>query len=66
MREQIIRYRELRKRIGLSRTTVWRLIREGRFPRPLPLTARLVGFRESDVEAWIESRANRDANKGTR
>jgi prophage regulatory protein len=57
MSERILRYKETVRTTGLSRTTLWRLIRQGLFPKPLALTNRVVGFRESDVTAWIAARA---------
>ena len=43
---------------GLSRTTLWRLERAGRFPRRVKLSTRAVGWRASDVEAWIAGRCD--------
>ena len=39
---------------GLSRVTIWRYVKAGSFPTPLRLGARAVGWRQSDVHAWIE------------
>lgn len=41
---------------GLGRDTIYRLAREGQFPRPLKLTERSSAWREDFVRAWIESR----------
>jgi predicted DNA-binding transcriptional regulator AlpA len=41
---------------GLSRTTIWRLERDGKFPRRVRLSERIVGFKEADVHRWIEER----------
>jgi prophage regulatory protein len=41
---------------GLSRTSVWRLEREGTFPKRRQLGTRSVGWVESEVEAWMKSR----------
>lgn len=41
---------------GLSRTTLWRLERDGKFPRRVRLSERIVGFKEADVRRWIEER----------
>jgi prophage regulatory protein len=53
----ILRLPELRKRIGLSRSSVYSLVRQGRFPRPIPLSARAVGWSQAEVEQWIAERA---------
>ncbi|WP_296127186.1 AlpA family transcriptional regulator [Pseudomonas sp. Ga0074129] len=41
---------------GLARSTIYKLIGSGEFPRPVPLTGRCVGWIETEVVAWIRSR----------
>jgi prophage regulatory protein len=41
---------------GLSRSTIYAFISEGRFPKPIPLGARSVGWLSSEVDDWIKSR----------
>ena len=41
---------------GLSRSTLYRLIADEQFPRPVRLGPRAVAWRRSDVEAWSEAR----------
>ena len=53
---KIIRAAEVLEMIGLSRTTLWRLVKAGKFPAPLKLSVRARGWRLSDVEAWLDSR----------
>jgi prophage regulatory protein len=55
-RDRILRDQEVGNRTGLSRTTRWRLIRDGKFPKPIKLTEHAIGWRESAIEAWLESR----------
>jgi prophage regulatory protein len=43
-------------RTALSRSTLYEWIKRGDFPRPLKLGARIVAWRESDVNEWLESR----------
>ena len=54
---RILRQPAVTDRIGMSRTTLWRRIREGEFPAPVRLgkNTNAVGWLESDVEAWIAS-----------
>lgn len=51
---RILRLPEVIERSGLSRASIYR--GAGNFPRPVKLTARAIGWRLADVEAWIESR----------
>ena len=41
---------------GLSRTTIWRLQREGSFPIRRAISPGKVAWLKSEVEQWIESR----------
>lgn len=53
MSERILRLPEVRNRVGMSGTTIWRREKEGRFPRRRKLGPGAVGWKESDVEAWL-------------
>jgi len=53
---EIIRMRQLIERVGLSRPSIYRLIAMDRFPRPIVLGLKAVGWRVEEVEAWLESR----------
>ena len=53
--DTLIRLPELRQRLGgLSRSTVYMLIRRGMFPRPIRLTTQVVAWRERDIAEWID------------
>ena len=53
---KIIRIKEVIDRTGLSRTTIWRLEKSGRFPGRIKLSARSVGWFECQVDEWIRDR----------
>ena len=57
---QVLRMPEVLSRIGLSRSTVWRLIKKEEFPKPIRLGGRAIGWIEDDVESWIQSRSRTD------
>jgi len=38
---------------GLSRTTRWRLIRDGQFPKPIPISNSRKAWLESEIQEWI-------------
>jgi len=46
---------------GLSRTTIWRLERDGQFPPRKQITAAAVGWLEGDVRAWVDELPDADA-----
>lgn len=56
MVDRILRFREVIHRCGVSRATIYRRMADGDFPRPLRLGPTAVGWRESDIEAWIAGR----------
>ncbi len=52
---RILRCRDVMAMTGLRRTFLLDAVRENRFPRPLKLGARAVGWTESSVIAWMDS-----------
>ena len=42
--------------LSLSMATVKKLVAAGDLPKPRQLTAKRVGWRVTDIEAWVESR----------
>lgn len=53
---RLLRLREVRARTGLSRSTIYRLAAEGRFPMPVKLTAHASAWHEDEIAAFIMSR----------
>lgn len=45
----------VQSRTGLSRSTIYAYISQGKFPKPIHLGARSVGWLSADIDAWIES-----------
>ena len=52
----ILRRQQVQARTGLSRSTIYMAIAGGTFPRPVKLGARAVGWLESEIDAWLDSR----------
>ena len=52
----ILRRPAVSARTGLARSTVYKLIAEGRFPTPIRLGPRSVGWLEHEIDAWIQTR----------
>ena len=55
--DRIIRLKTVINRSGLSRSTVYRKISEGTFPPKVKLSLNGVGWRESELNRWIENPA---------
>jgi prophage regulatory protein len=54
---RIISKKELRQMVPFTPQHILRLEKEGKFPRRIRLGERRVGWRLSDIEAWLEARA---------
>jgi len=53
---KILRLKQVLNSTGLGRSTIYKYISEGEFPKPLQLSERCVGWLESEVHQWIQSR----------
>ena len=58
---QFIRPRDVVEMIGVSRTTLWRMVQAGTFPAPVRITERNRGFLLEAVEAWMKARTDQTA-----
>jgi len=56
MKQTILRFPAIRKRTGLSRTTVWRLERTGLFPQRIRIGLRGVGWFETEIDEFVADR----------
>jgi prophage regulatory protein len=54
----IIRLKSVIKQTGLSRSTIYRLAKDPNsdFPAAVKLTQLSVGWKDSEINAWIDSR----------
>ena len=53
---RILRKPQVLARLGVSGTTLWRMQRRNEFPKPFRISPGLIGWRETDVDRWIEER----------
>jgi len=53
---RIMRVGEVLELVGVSRTTLWRWTKDGRFPKPvrLPARANLIGWKSDEVQEWMD------------
>jgi prophage regulatory protein len=65
MAAKILRLNGVLDAIGVKKSSIYQWIRDGKFPPPVRLGARSVGWRQSDIDAWLESRQSaRNDNAG--
>jgi len=53
--DRIVRSPEVGRLTGLGKTSRWRMEREGRFPARVRIAAAAVGWKLSEIRAWMES-----------
>jgi prophage regulatory protein len=51
--DRIIRLKTVLNRCGLSRSTVYRKIKDGTFPRQIPISTNGAGWSEAALNRWI-------------
>lgn len=56
MVSKIQRLPEVKSLTGLSRSTIYLRMSEGRFPKPISLGGRAVGWLEEEIQTWIQER----------
>lgn len=56
--KQFYRRTSLEEMLGISRSTIYRMMKVGEFPRPTKLGRRAVGWPEDEIEQWLRSKAN--------
>jgi len=53
--DRILRIGTVLDRTGLSRSTLYRKIQNGTFPKQVRISVRCAGWRESAVNAWMRN-----------
>jgi len=54
MTHNILRLPAVKARTGLSRSTIYLRISEGRFPKAISLGGRAVGWLETEINDWLQ------------
>ena len=52
----ILRLPAVKATTGLSRSTIYLLVAEGSFPKPVGLGRRAVGWLEAEIQDWLQRR----------
>jgi len=50
---RLIKLKEVMNNTGLGRSTIYKYVAEGEFPKPVSLGARAVAWVESEVDDWV-------------
>lgn len=61
---KLLRIDEVSAKTTLAKSTLWLKISQGKFPKPIKLSPAVNVWKDSDINAWIESRAGLDKEAG--
>ncbi len=64
MIQSMLRRPAVERVTGLSRSSIYAMIAEGQFPRPIRLGKRAVGWPQKDIEQWLANRRGETNRKG--
>ena len=53
---RLIRLPEVQHRVGLGRSTIYRWMAEGKFPKPVQLGGYAVAWVEDEIEQWVAAK----------
>lgn len=53
---KILRRPKVEEKSGLARSTLYLLVKSGKFPKPINLGPRSVGWIESEIDEWLALR----------
>ncbi|HEX5238130.1 MAG TPA: AlpA family transcriptional regulator [Sphingomicrobium sp.] len=53
--DRFLRIEAVLERTGLSRSTMYRKIQNGTFPKQVHISIRCAGWRESAINAWMQN-----------
>jgi len=62
--DRILRLNTVLDRTGLSRSTLYRKVQAGTFPRQVRIAPRCAGWRESAINDWMKNPMFYDAERG--
>ena len=64
MFKSLININQVSKRVSLCRTTIYDLIKKGKFPRQIQVTPNRVAWVAEEIDLWIQERIACSSSKG--
>jgi prophage regulatory protein len=55
---QFLRMSQLKQKVALSRSQIYRLIQQGEFPKQIKLGDKIAVWVDSEVEEWMSSKVH--------
>ena len=56
MTTALLRLKDVESKSGTPRSTIYWLVKQGRFPAPIKISERSSAWLESEIDEWIQSR----------
>ena len=56
IQNRMLRLNEVIAKTGLSRSTIYAMAKQGKFPKPITLGARAVAWVEADIDDWLNKK----------
>lgn len=63
MSPKIIRRKEVEQRIGLACSTIYAMMAESKFPLPVKIGCRAVGWVEEDINNWLRNKITQQSEQ---
>lgn len=64
MSDSFLRPKDAAEKAGISKSHLYRLVSQERFPHPIKISERISAFLESEVDEWIAERVAAVRNGG--
>jgi prophage regulatory protein len=59
-----LREKELLTVIPFSKSTLWRNVQNGTFPKPIKLSEKVTAWSMTEVEDWLNKKRNKSPSRG--
>ena len=53
--DRMLRIADVLEVVGIGRSTLYKMVADGRFPRPVRVGLRASRWRQSDIQQWMDS-----------
>jgi prophage regulatory protein len=61
---KLLRIAQVSEKTTLAKSTLWLKIAQGQFPKPIKLSPGINVWKDSEIDAWIESHTSAHTNGG--
>ena len=58
--DRLLTIKQIEDQIGISRSTIYRRMQEGRFPKPKRIGPRATRWSESEIKVWLDGLKSSD------